>query len=157
MNARAYLVGLVIALSIATVGDAFACGDKFLVTGRGTRYQRPKTARAATVLIYADPSTPVAPALRSKRLTSALKHEGHRSTTVESFDQLASMLAGGRFDVILTAGSVSPRVEQLLGGVTDPAVIVAVDMQPKGRSLLETIDKAVEQRDKTLKKFLATS
>ena len=38
-------------LSITFVaGGLLACGDKFLVAGRGTRYQRPKNARAASVL-----------------------------------------------------------------------------------------------------------
>ena len=33
-----------------------------------------------------------------------LKHEGHRATTVETPDQLAAILASGRFDVVIDRG-----------------------------------------------------
>lgn len=129
-----------------------ACGDKFLMAGRGTRYQRPKNARAASVLIYANPSSGLPAALRNVRVESVLKREGHRSTTVESFEQLSAILAGGRFDVILAASGVAANVEQLLGGGADRAIVVAVDSRPKPDSLLNAIDKAVEKRDRNLRK-----
>ena len=151
---------LVVTLAILTgglsTGEIFACGDKFLVAGRGTRYQRPKTARAATVLIYADPSSAIAAALKSPRLENALKREGHRSTVVETTDQLAAILTGGRFDVVLTSASVATTVERLVGGVRDAAVVVPIDAQPRGRSLVEAIDLAVEKRDKNLRKPTTT-
>ena len=132
-------------------GDLLACGDKFLVAGRGTRYQRPKNARAASVLIYANPSSGLPAALRNVKVESVLKHEGHRSTTVETLDQLSTILAGGRFDVIVAASSVAADVEKLLSGSPDRAVVVALDATPKEGSLLKAIDKAVEQRDKARK------
>src|SRR6476620_5210996 len=112
-------------------GDLLACGDKFLVAGRGTRYQRPKNARAASVLIYANPSSGLPAALKQVKVDSVLKHEGHRSTTVETFDQLSAILAGGRFDVVVAASSVAPEVEKLLGGSPDRAVVLALDAPPK--------------------------
>ena len=71
---------LVVLLSIGITGDLIACGDKFLVAGRGTRYQRPKTARAASVLIHADPTSSVAATLKKEKVESLLKLEGHRAT-----------------------------------------------------------------------------
>ena len=133
-------------------GDPLACGDKFLVAGRGTRYQRPKNARAASVLIYANPASGLPVALKNVKVESVLKHEGHRSTTVETLEQLTAILAGGRFDVILVAGSVAPAVEKLLGGAPGAAVVVALDAPPKEGSLLRAIDKAVERRDQNVKK-----
>lgn len=161
MANRVRAVALVATLLTLIVGpvseNALACGDKFLVAGRGTRYQRPKTARAATVLIYADPNSTTAAVLKSAKLETALKREGHRSTLVETTDQLAAILAGGRFDVVLTSAGVAATVQRLVGHVPDAAVIVALDAQPRGRSLVEAIDRAVQQRDKTLRKALATS
>ena len=103
-----------------------------------------------------------------------LKREGHRSTTVETLDQLAAILAGGRFDVVLAANTVASAVEKLLGGAADAPVMVAfcikpgpepvvadatapctVKAPPKERSLLEAIDKAVLTHDKNAKKALA--
>ena len=148
---------VVVLIAGPVAGDALACGDKFLVAGRGTRYQRPKTARAATVLIYADGSSTAAEALKSARLASALKREGHRATLVETAEQLATILAGGRFDVVLTGASLAAAVERVVGRVPDAAVVVPLDAQPRGRTLVEAIDRAVAQRDRTLRRALATS
>jgi hypothetical protein len=155
---RVALAVILVALTLGSMaGDVRACGDKFLVAGRGTRYQRPKTARAAAVLIYADPASATAAALRSAKLETALKREGHRLTLVETADQLATILTGGRFDVVLTSANVATTVERLVSGSRDAAVVVALDAQPRGRSLVEAIDRAVEKHDRNLKKALATS
>jgi hypothetical protein len=152
MTHRIRFVVLVATVGVWMGGDLLACGDKFLVAGRGTRYQRPKNARAASVLIYANPSTGLPAALRNVKVETVLKHEGHRSTTVETFEQLSAILAGGRFDVIVAAGSVAADVEKLLGGRPDRAVVVALNAPPKEGSLLKAIDKAVEQRDQSARK-----
>ena len=144
-------VVLVAAVGVWMGGDLLACGDKFLVAGRGTRYQRPKNARAASVLIYANPSSGLPAALKKVKVESVLKHEGHRSTTVETLDQLSTILAGGRFDVVVAASSVAADVEKLLGGDPDRAIVVALDAAPKEGALLKAIDKAVEQHDKAKK------
>jgi len=171
MDYRIRLVGFVAAVGLCTGTDLLACGDKFLVAGRGTRYQRPKNARAASVLIYADPSSGLPATLQNVPMESALKRQGHRSTTVETVEQLAAILSGGRFDVILVASSVAATVEKLLGGGPDAPVVVAfcvkdqptagksapcsVKTPPKERSLLEAIDKAVERHDRNARRLQA--
>ena len=150
MHCRIRFVALIVAVGMWLGGDLLACGDKFLVAGRGTRFQRPD-ARAASVLIYANPSSGLPAALKNVAVESVLKHEGHRSTTVETFDQLSAILAGGRFDVVVAASSVAGDVEKLLGGAPDRAVVLALDAPPKEGSLLKAIDKAVEQHDKARK------
>jgi hypothetical protein len=171
MKRRIGLAGLLIAVGLWMGADLLACGDKFLVAGRGTRYQRPKNARAASVLIYANPSTGLQAALNKVPLDSVLKHEGHRSTTVESPDQLSAILASGRFDVVLVASGDALAVEKLLGGGPDAPVVVAfcakaagreqpvsdkgascLKTPPKEGSLLEAIDKAVERRDQNARR-----
>ena len=151
MTNRIRFVVLVATVGVWMGGDLLACGDKFLVAGRGTRYQRPKTARAASVLIYANPSTGLPITLKDVKVESVLKHEGHRSTTVETFDQLSAILAGGRFDVVVAASGVAAEVEKLLGSGSDRAVVLALDVPPKDGTLLRAIDKAVEQHDKARK------
>ena len=144
-------VVLVATVGVWMSGDVLACGDKFLVAGRGTRYQRPKNARAASVLIYANPSSGLPAALKNVKVESVLKHEGHRSTTVETYDQLSAILAGGRFDVVVAASTVAAEVEKLLGGAPDRAIVLPLDAPPREGSLLKAIDKAVEQHDKARK------
>jgi hypothetical protein len=153
MKRRILMVGAVAVAGVLMSGDLLACGDKFLMSSRGTRYHRPKNFRAASVLIYGDPST----GLSRPKLESILKSEGHRSTTVQSFEQLSAILAGGRFDVVLAAGAAAPNVERLIAGAPDGAVVVALDTKPKDGAILNAIDKAVEKRDKNLKKLQTRS
>lgn len=158
MKTRFGVVGLVVVtLGLGTAADALACGDKFLVAGRGTRYQRPRNARAATVLIYASSTSQLTAALKKAKADSALKHEGHRATTVESLDQLTALLTSGRFDVVLAASDDSSAVERLVGSAPDAAIVVSVGASPKEGLLLKAIDKAVERRDQNLKKAQSQS
>ena len=152
MRKRRTLGVLVMVLAFSMSGDLFACGDKFLVAGRGTRYQRPKTARAASVLIYADPASAVAATLKKAKVESLLKLEGHRATEVRSLDELSAIMSSGRYDVILTANSDSANVQKLVKPSPDAAIVVGVDDLVKNHTLLQAIDNAVSQRDQNLKK-----
>jgi hypothetical protein len=151
MRIRRVFGVLVALLAVGITSDLIACGDKFLVAGRGTRYQRPKTARAASVLIYADPASAVAASLKKEKVESLLKLEGHRATRVQSLEELSAVVSSGRYDVILTATSDSANVQRLLQTSRDAATVLAVD-DLKNRSLLQAIDIAVSQRDQNLKK-----
>ena len=142
---------LVVALAFVIPVDLLACGDKFLVAGRGTRYQRPKTARAASILIYADPASAVATSLKKGKVESLLKLEGHRATKVQSLEELSAIVSSGRYDVILTANGDSANVQKLVAS-PDAATVLGVDDLVKNRSLLQAIDNAVSQRDQNLKK-----
>jgi hypothetical protein len=174
MSRRIRTAGLAAALALVMGADVFACGDKFLVAGRGTRYQRPKTARAANVLIYDNAASGLPAALDKVPVDKLLKREGHSATRVSTLDQLAVLVAGGRFDVVLVANTVATAVQELLGGTADAPVMVAfcikrdaerasddttatctVKAPPKERSLLEAIDKAVLTHDKNARKALA--
>jgi len=151
MTRRIHMATVAAALGLFLGGDLLACGDKFLSSGRGTRYQRPKNARAASILIYATPAMQGA-TLRPDQVQSVLKHGGHRSTTVGTLEQLSAILQGGSFDVVLAESGVTAAVQDLLGAAPGAAVVLALDPASKNRSLLRAIDKAVEQRDRNLKK-----
>lgn len=157
MDHRMRLAGLVAAVGLLSAPDLLACGDKFLVSGRGTRYQRPKSARAASILIYAEPSSGLPAAVGGVPVESVLKREGHRSTTAETLQQLSALLAGGRYDVVLAAGTVAAAVEGLLAAGPDAPVVVAVKAPLKERPLLEAIDKAVERHDHNARRTQARS
>jgi hypothetical protein len=156
------------ALGLMTGADLLACGEKFLVAGRGTRYQRPKNFRAASILIYANPSTGLENALRKLPVDSVLKREGHRATRVETPELLSAILASGKFDVVLAASGDAPAVERLLGGRPDAPVVLtfcvkgqqppvaegaacALKAPPRERRLLDAIDKAVERHDQNVR------
>ena len=152
MRTRIHIATVLAALGLVFGGDLLACGDKFLSSSRGTRYQRPKDARAASILLYAAPGQGTALPLQPDRFESALKFGGHRLTTVATLDQLTAILQAGRFDVVLTANEATAVVQHLLGNAPEAAVLVPVGPSSKGPSLLRAVDKAVEQRDRNLKK-----
>jgi hypothetical protein len=151
MGMRRTVGVLVVMLSVGMV-DMLACGDKFLIAGRGTRYQRPKNARAASVLIYADPGSTMAATIKKAKIESLLKLEGHRATKVQTLQELSTIVSSGRYDVILTANDDAADVQRLLQASPDAAVVIGVEDLVKNRSLLEAVDKAVLQRDHNLKK-----
>ncbi len=173
MSDRIRLAGLVAAVSLACARRAFACGDKFLVAGRGTRYQRPKNARAANVLIYANPASGLPAALQSVPVDTLLKREGHRSTTVETLDQLAGdpgwrpIRRRARGEHRRVGGREAPRRSRGRAGdggvlhqadralAADATAPCTVKAPPKERSFLEAIDKAVVTHDQNAKKALA--
>ena len=157
MSTRRRFGALVVILALAMTGDLFACGDKFLVGGRGTRYQRPRNARAASVLIYVDPASAAAVSLKKGKVESLLKLEGHRATKVQTLDQLSTVMSGGRFDVILTANTDSASVQKLLASGPDAAIVLGVDDLVKNRSLIQAIDKAVQEHDQNVKKAATRS
>jgi hypothetical protein len=157
MKRRRVFGMLAVVLVVGVSADLLACGDKFLIGGRGTRYQRPKNARAASVLIYADSASAVAATLKKAKVESLLKLEGHRATRVQTLGELSTIVASGRFDVILTADSTSAEVQKLIAPGPDAVVVVGIDELVKNRSLLQAIDKAVLQRDQNLKKTAVRS
>jgi len=72
MKRRIGRVALLAAAVLLTGSHLFACGEKYLVAGRGTRYQRPKNFRAASILIYANPSTGLEAALQKLPVETVL-------------------------------------------------------------------------------------
>ena len=68
-------VGILFIYGIGS-GELLACGDKFLVASRGTRYQRAGQAReTASILIYLPPSS----ALRIHRSGESQKRPDQKS------------------------------------------------------------------------------
>lgn len=128
-------------------GDLLACGDKFLVGSRGTRYQRPKNVRAASVVIYAAPSSEKAAGARDLR--TMLDRRGDRVTTAETLDQLSAILSSGRFDVVLAASDAAATIQQLVAETAAAAAVVAIDTSSTS-TLLAAIDKAVQKQDRNL-------
>lgn len=169
MKRRIGLVVLATAVGLVPGIDLLACGEKFLASGRGTRYHRPKNFRAASILIYANPSTGLENALRKLPVDSVLKREGHRATRVETPEQLSAILASDRFDVVLAATDDAMTVEQLLAGRPEAPVLLtlcpkgqkepvaegvacALKAPPKEHHLLAAIDKAVERHDQNARR-----
>jgi hypothetical protein len=105
------IILLLFAAFALNVLDAAACGDKFLLVGRGARYQRDYVAvHPGSILLYAN-----TPLTSSRGLRAALKMAGHKVTVASTRAELDEALRGGKFDILLADGSESlPLPDELL-------------------------------------------
>ena len=120
------LVGLGTLVCLSMVGgDAFACGDKLIVVGRGLRPRHAKTAaQSASILLYTPPGGSLPAALEDGGLQKDLEHAGHRLSRVGTEQELKKALGGGSYDLVFADVKVSPQVEAAAGQApTHPTVL----------------------------------
>jgi hypothetical protein len=119
----AVAAGVLAAVSLCSEGLS-ACGDKFLLFGRGVRFQRAYAAiHPAAILIVVPPKSVKNAAVRDSRLQSALTMAGHRVDVVKPVN-LAEALARFRYDIILAERTDAMSIsEGLPAGPRKPAVV----------------------------------
>ena len=99
---RLFVATLILGTTVLGWRDVGACGDKFMIPGRGMTFlQAYKPTQPATVVIYA-PSTAPADILAVAKVESLLTYVGHRVTTVRNSTQLSQRLATTKTDIVLT-------------------------------------------------------
>ena len=140
MYMKKWVATTVVLLTVGSLGsqDVWACGDKFLLLGRGVRYQRAYAAiHPASILIVAPPKSVKTAAVRDSRLQSALKMAGHRVDVV-SAAKMRDALAGSRYDIVLAQRADAIGIPDALPpggrkpsiiGVPENAADVAADRQ----------------------------
>jgi hypothetical protein len=120
-------------LTLVTLGSAvgLACGDKFLMVGRGVSFQRAYAAvHPASIVIVLPPKSVKSAAVRDQRLLTALKMAGHKVEVIKQAADLRDALTRSRRDIVLaeradaaafpdltTEGQVKPAI---VGVVEDP-------------------------------------
>jgi len=153
---------IVLLMITATVNRLPGCGDKFLVSSRGTRYQHaPLTNGSAAILIYANPSSPIVAAIDRVSAVSTLRRAGYRPMLVQTPAEFEDSLQRGGWDLVLVglsdADAVSRRVKSTAGVL--PVVLTSEDLtavrkryplalkDPTNRAtLLNTIADALSSR-----------
>ena len=116
---------LVVGVSIDS-GVLSACGDKFLVVGRGVRFQRAYAAiHPASILIVLPLKNVKSAAVRDSRLLAELKLAGHRVEVVQQPANLSDVLARSRHDIVLAeqADAVVVRNIAEASGRAEPSII----------------------------------
>jgi len=101
-------VGILIIYGIVS-GELLACGDKFLVASRGTRYQRAGQARQASILVYLHAKSTLQKAFENVS-EERTKKAGYRVTSVANANELEQALRQGGWDVLLADLADSPDV-----------------------------------------------
>ena len=164
------LVAGVLVLSVAG-GDLLACGDKFLVVSRGTRFQRATLARQpANILVYANPASSLPKALEKADVDETLRKAGYRPTSVSNAAELDKALRQGGWDLVLADLSDGTTVRSRVQSSPRAPLVVPVvyratgseiaqakrDYQHvlkgpvKSQAFLEAIDDALALREKLL-------
>jgi hypothetical protein len=144
---------------------AEACGDKFLVIGRGIRFERVHAAvHPGSILIYANRNSEDPKAGRD--LEIALKKAGHKIQTVDDASKLDATLKSGKFDLVLINLADTPLLEQqIIASPSKPAVVPIIynrtgtEVQAAGKqyacilkaadkntNILRVVDEAVGDR-----------
>lgn len=172
MKNRLLVVGLLILVGVGAPSDLLACGDKFLMVSRGTRYQRAAVARRpAAILVAVSPK-----ALGSVSVDATLSKAGYRPTKVSGADELERALRQGGWDLVLVDLADGAAIRGRLQGGGGPVVLPVahnataaslaqakkeyshlVKSPVKSRALLEAIDDALARNDKLRTKRGKTS
>lgn len=146
--------------------DLLACGNKFLVPSRGTRFGKVAVARQeATILVYANPTSTMAKAMGEVPVEMVLLQAGYLPTRVSDPTALNQALEQGGWDLVLADLGDSEALRWQLDG-DDAPMVVPVLYEPtksamaqakkdygraikapfKSQRFLETIDDAVAMR-----------
>jgi hypothetical protein len=123
---------LVVALMVsvpAIYSVAQACGDKFLMAGRGAKFQRAyASVYPGKLLIYSQPSRNVKTAIRDPQLYKALRQAGHTVSIIDDWTLFENALRSGPVDVVLVDVAEASRLQPIVASSAahpDPMYIVS--------------------------------
>jgi hypothetical protein len=147
---------------LLAASDVFACGNKFLVASRGTRFGKVAVARQdATILVYANPDSTMPRAMAKVPIETVLVEAGYQPTIVADPDEFNQALRQGEWDLVLADLNDSDAVRERMGDAAPMVVPVLYeptksDMQlakqeyesvikapVKSQRFLESVDEAV--------------
>jgi hypothetical protein len=132
---RTASLAVVLVLSVAVIDPVLhACGDKFLMVGRGAKFQRAyASVHPGKLLIYARPSTNAKAAIRDPQLHKALRQAGHAVSVIEDWPLLEQAVRTVPVDVILVDVAEASKVPAIVASSrTRPDVLyVAFPDEPK--------------------------
>jgi len=137
MKSRLIAASLLVLVGVSANRDLFACGDKFLVVSRGSRFQRaPALRQSAAILVYANPASQLPKALSNVRVDATLRKAGYRPTSVTSAREFDQALRQGGWDLVLVDVTDTQTVNNWLP--TDGApVLLPVLYNPTGSELAQ--------------------
>ncbi len=146
MRTSLFAAAVVAAVVCVPLGDAVACGDKFLVVGRGVRYQDQLFQLQANILVYSNPTLSNS-AVSDLELEQTLARAGHTYRVVTDMDELREQIGSARYDIVLVDVRDAELIrETLLRGSVDAAILPVVYREDK-----QEVADAKEKYDTVLK------
>jgi ABC-type amino acid transport substrate-binding protein len=132
-----FSLGVVAIGAVALSATAsWACGDKFVVLGRGVRSAMTRaSAHPASILIYGDRDSHMQAAEKEYRIAETLKLAGHKPLVVENREQLDEALTSRRYDLVLADLSDAARLDQGLRAASSGVVVIPVMYKPTSAEL----------------------
>ena len=173
---RTRLVVTVLLLGvIGTSEPLLACGEKFRMANRLTRFQQPPRARtAAAILIYANAT--LSKALANVPVDETLRKAGYKPTSVTSSKEFQAALDRGGWNLVLLdaadSGAAIARSPVANAPVVLPVVFKASKAEldaakkqhphvlngpVKSQSLVDAIDDALDDKPPTQSKINSKS
>jgi hypothetical protein len=141
---RAVVPAFVAVLTIGVLGaeTLSACGDKFLLVGRGPRFQRAYAAiHPASILLVLPPKSVKSAAVRDSALATALKMAGHRVDTIQLPAPLAGAFGRSKHDLVLAERADAGAVRAAVATSQTPPAIIAVVEDGPAHDTAATIDE----------------
>lgn len=93
---------LTLVCGMIATAPLLACGDKFLLPVRGSRFQQaPPDRIPATILLYANPATRLPASLKRLSIDGALRKVGYHPTTVASAEAFERAINESTWDVVM--------------------------------------------------------
>jgi hypothetical protein len=123
---RIATLAVVLAVAVpALYSVAQACGDKFLMVGRGAKFQRAyASVYPGKVLIYARPSTDSKAAIRDPQLHKALRQAGHAVSVIEDSTLFEQALKTVPVDIVLMDVGEADKLDPLVSSsATSPTAL----------------------------------
>ena len=123
-----YRGGIITFLAIGglSVGaSVLACGDKFLVAGRGARFQR-GGAHSLVVLIYAPPASHLRAASEEKSIEKVLSRAGLHPVVASTPEELGRSLKEKLPGLVLAAETDAAAVQTLVSPAPAGPIVIPV-------------------------------
>ena len=129
---------------------ASACGDKFLLVGRGVRFERAYAAiHPASILIVLPLKSVKAAAVRDSQLVKALRMAGHRVDVVQQPANVSDVIERSHHDIILAeradastirdlAAPGAPAMPSIVGVLESPSPAVLAEARQQFEFVLST-------------------
>jgi hypothetical protein len=147
-----------------------ACGDKFLLLSRGTRFERPSMRRMpAAIVAYARAGSGLPAALAALPVRDTLVRAGYTFTVVTTAAELEATLAARAVDLVMLDLVDAPAVSRQLTAAGAPSVLpvvfgrttdevnevlkgftCAVKSPRRNQSFLDAVDEALDIRRRVL-------